>query len=479
MIKKLIDFFWKNYFEEQRIVKNSFWIALSRFGGSFLRAILVIYSFRILGPVLQGSFSLAMNFILIFSFIPDFGLTAVLIREIIQNKEKKREILANSIFAVLGLVFISLIFINLTKEIFLKDQLAIKIIFILSLFLIFDTLREFLYSLFRAEERMEFQGISHLLTNLLLFLLGIYFLKINPSPVYLSYAYLGSGLFGFLLTLLILRKEIFYNFFQFLDYKLILSLFNKSWPIGIANFLFLILTYLDSLIIGWFHGNRDVGLYNSTVKISEFLYFFPAALAMAVFPIVNRKLKSEKNNLKETLFFSLQLSFFISLPFFVGVFVLAPEIINLIFGKDYLVSYPALRFISFSIPFNFFLLIFIDTLIALDKRKELLLYDFSIVLINFVLNLIFVPQFSYFASSLITSFSSLMSLVFAYLILKRHVNFSLGGVKFLNYLLSSFLMGILVLLLPFHLVLKIIFGALFYFLTLFLLKDDLILKFIK
>ncbi len=473
MIKKIVNFFWKNYSEEQRIVKNSFWIGFSRFGGSVMRAILVIYSFRILGPTLQGSFSLAMNFVLIFSFIIDFGLTAILIREILQNQERKREILGNSMIAVSFLILIALFFINLTKGIFLKDSLAISLTIILSLFLIFDTLREFSYALFRAEEKMEYQGITHLITNFSLLVLGICFLNINASPLYLAYAYLISGFFGFLITFFLLRKEIFFNFFKFFNLKIILSLINKSWPIGIANFLFLILTYLDSIIIGYFHSAKEVGLYNATVKISEFLYFFPAAIAMAIFPILNKKLKNNEN-LSDVLSFGIQFAIFISLPIFIGIFILAPEIIKLIFGKEYLLSYPALRFVSFTIPLNFILLIFIDVLIALDKRKELLLYDFFVVLINFILNIIFVPRFSYFASALIMSFTVSLSLIFTYIILRKYQKLKLKNIQISNYLLVSFLMGILVYFLPSYLLVKVILGALFYFFILFLLKDQIL-----
>jgi O-antigen/teichoic acid export membrane protein len=476
MLKKILKYLFKNFSEEQRIIKNSFWLALARFGGSLLRAILIIYSFRILGPSLQGSFSLAMNFILIFSFIPDFGLTAVLIREIIRNQSQRREIFANAFLAISLFLFFSLLIINFTKSIFIKDDLAKNFIFILSLFLAFDILREFLYSLFRAEEKMELQALSHLTTNFLLLLFGVLLLKINPHPFSLSKAYLFASFLGFLLTFLLLRKEIIFNYFKFFKSKLVFDLLNKSWPIGIANFLFLIITYLDSLIIGWFHPPKDVGLYTSVVKLIEFLYFFPAALAMAVFPILSKK---DKDDFQKTISFGFQLSFFLSLPILGGLLVLSKEIIGFIFGEKYLPASLGLQLISFSIPFNFLLLILTDALIALDKRKELLIYDLIVVVLNFLLNIIFVPKYSYFASSLITSISSFVSLIFALFILKKYVPLSLKELKIFNYLLTTILMMFLVYLLPFHLVIKVILGALFYFTSLFLLKDPFLLKLTK
>lgn len=473
----LKKYFLENSDEKQRIVKNSFWLALARFGGSLFRAILIIYAFRTLGPSLQGSFSLAMNFVLIFSFIPDFGLTAVLIREIAKFYEERRKIFANTFLSLLFLLFASLLIINLTKNIFIKDKLALSLIFLLSIFLIFDTLREFLYAIFRTQEKMELQAFSHLLTNFFLLIFGIIFLKINPLPIYLVYAYLLGVFLGFLFTILLLRKEIFYNYFQFFQTKIAFSLFNKSWPIGLANFLFLILTYIDSLIVGWFHSAKDVGLYNSVIKLTEFFYFFPAALAMSVFPIVAKKENQEQ--LKETIHFALSFALLISLPMFAGLFLLAKDIILLLYGTKYLEASLALSLLSFSLPFNFLLLILIDVLIALDKRRELLLYDFFIVFLNFFLNLLFVPKYSYFAASLITSFSAFASLIFAYFICKKYLDLSFRKINFINYFLASILMGVFVSFLPFHLILKIIFGALIYFGLLYLLKDELLLHFLK
>jgi O-antigen/teichoic acid export membrane protein len=472
MLKKIIYFLLNNFSERQRIIKNFFWISVARFGGSLLRAILIVYAFRILGPSLQGSFSLAMNFILVFSFIPDFGLTAILIRELIKLPEKKKKIFASSFLTVCALILISLIIINVTKNIFIKNELAISLIIVLSVFLIFDTLREFLYALFRAEEKMELQAVSHLLTNFSLFILGIFFLKTNPQPISLAFAYLLASFIGLIITVFLLRKEIFFNYFKWCEIKLALSLLNKSWPIGLANFLFLVLTYLDGLIIGWFHPAKDVGLYSSVVKLIEFFYFFPAALAMAIFPIASKK----ETNLEETIRFGFKYSLMISLPMFVGIFMLAQEIINLLFGSNYLEAHTGLRLIIFSLPFNFLLLILVDILIALDKRKDLLIYDIIVVVTNFFLNLIFVPKFNYLAASLITSVSSFLSLIFAYYLLKRYLKFSLKNLKVNHYFFSSILMGVILSFIPFHLIIKIAIGIFVYFFLLWLWKDELLLK---
>jgi hypothetical protein len=64
-------------------------------------------------------------------------------------------------------------------------------------------------------------------------------------------------------------------------------------------------------------------------------------------------------------------------------------------------------------------------------------------------------------------------------ILKKYVPLSLKELKIFNYLLTTILMMFLIYILPFHLVIKVILGALFYFIFLFLLKDPFLLKLTK
>jgi O-antigen/teichoic acid export membrane protein len=152
MFKKLFNYFFKNIAEEQTIVKNYFWITLSRFLSSAFRAILVILSFRILGPEFQGSFYLAMNFMLIISIIPEFGIVPIFIRELSKKEKEEREIIGSFLSTFFVLFIISLPLIFLGKELLIKDDLAKKIITILTLFIFFDIFREILFSLFRAQE---------------------------------------------------------------------------------------------------------------------------------------------------------------------------------------------------------------------------------------------------------------------------------------------------------------------------------------
>src|SRR5947208_760670 len=61
MWKKIKAFLFYNRTTRQTIAKNTFWLAVSNFGGRLLRAVVIIYGARILGASEYGLFSYAIT----------------------------------------------------------------------------------------------------------------------------------------------------------------------------------------------------------------------------------------------------------------------------------------------------------------------------------------------------------------------------------------------------------------------------------
>lgn len=470
----MIKFLFANISPLQIVTKNTFWIVFGRVSSGILRAILVIYSARILGVKDFGSFTLAMNFVLIFSFLPEFGLSTILTREL-----AKKEIESNKVFSTIFLLTIlfsitTFLLVLFTSPIFIHDKKALSIISILGLMMIFDVLREFVYAIFRAEEKMEKQGLLHFFTNLILFILGMCVLFIKPRLDLLAFSYLISVFCGTIIGFYI-NSKFLKNFRLIKEPQLYIKFFNSSWPIALANFIFFLLLYTDSIILGLFHSSYYVGLYNSTVKLTEFLVFFPQAIALSIFPIFSRNI-FDKDKLRYYIELGIKLSFILVFPVVIGGVMLAEKIIDLIFGYNYLPAADAFKIIIFSIlgiaPF----LLLTNLLIAIDKRKELLIFDSVVLLINVVLNLILVPKFHFYATSYSTVVANYLGCIFALLVSKKYVEFEFNN-HIVKPFISSLFMGFVVWFIKeFSIFLSIPLGALIYLLMLIILKEKIIIE---
>lgn len=476
-MNKFAKLFFHNLTPYQIIAKNSFWLTSGKILGGVLRALLVISSARILGPEHYGNFALAINFVLIFSFLPEFGLTAILTRELSKEKYDKQKIF-NCIFS-LSLLFslISYLLIFIVGYIVIRNPISFQLLPILGLMMIIDILREMIYSIYRAELRGELQGILHFITNFFLFSIGILALLKFPSEFYLAWAYFFAISLGFLISSVFAINYL--KKFKFvIDKNLYKFYFNSSWPIALGNTLFLLILFTDTIILSWFHPSYIIGLYNSAVKINEFLVLIPTGVALAILPMFSKNI-NQKENLASQISFSIYLNYLITLPIIFGIFILSDKITVFIFGKDYLNAHIGLKILIPSLLASSLFMIYSQFLIAIDKRKELLIYEFIAFFVNLTLNLLFIPKYGILAAAFNTTLSNYLALFFAHFNIRKYLDINLLN-NFHKPFITSIIMGFfLILLKPLNLILVVLIGIIFYFLSLVLFKDELTIKLLR
>lgn len=470
----------KNCSPTQTLIKNSLWLTSGKLLAALLRALTVIVAARLLGANSYGSFALAMNFILIFSFLPEFGLTAILTRELAKRQAadqpdpNRYEIfshIATFTFILSGLAYGAIL---LTARFLIKDTVALDLIPILGVMMIADVLREFIYSVFRAKEQMELQAGFHLATNFLVLALGLLALAQSRSPLALAYAYLIAISLGFFISLPLVYDYL-RHFRLCINLRIMREVFASALPIALANFLLLLLTFIDSVILGWYHPARLVGLYSAAVKFNEFFIIFPQSIALAVFPLMARS-TTEPPKLRQAVELGLRLSLLLMLPLILSIFILSDQLILFVFGTDYAASIPGLRLIIFSLLGTFPFLVLSNLLIAIDKRRELLLFDIILVITNIVLNIWLIPRFDLLAASYNTTLTTLLGFLFAYFISQKYVAFSFWPFVPKPLIASLITALVLILLKPLNIIILISSALIVYCLSLYLLREELTLK---
>lgn len=472
-MNKIFSVFFQNLSPYQIIAKNSFWLTSGKILGGILRALLVIFSARILGPTHYGNFALAINFVLIFSFLPEFGLSSILTREL--TKEKNKQPIFNCIFSMsILLSILSYFLIFLVGYFVIKNQIAFKLLPILGIMMIIDVLREMIYSIYRAELKGELQGILHFLTNLFLFAIGISMLLLFKNEFYLAIAYFFAILFGFFISI-IFALDYLKNFKIVFNLDLYKIYFNSSWPIALANTLYLLLLFTDSIILGYYRNASEVGIYNSAVKINEFLILIPTGIALAILPMLSKNV-TNKEELKKHLSFSIYLTYLMIFPIIFGVLILSEKLVTFIFGSEYLNAHIGLKVLIPSLLASSLFMIYSQFLISIDKRKELLIFEFIAFLVNLFLNIALIPKYGFVIAAFNTTLSNYLALIFAHLNIKKYMTINLlsNALKPFFAALSMYLL--LIILKPENLLLSIFLGASFYLVILILVKDEITIK---
>jgi PST family polysaccharide transporter len=105
---------------------------------------------------------------------------------------------------------------------------------------------------------------------------------------------------------------------------------------------------MDDLLIGAFLGSTALGYYNIAYRILlAFTQLISQVGAKVMFPIF-AKLQSDSEKLRETYYTAVNYLSIVSVPVFIGLAVLAPYVIPVVFGAKWSASVPVMQVLSFA-----------------------------------------------------------------------------------------------------------------------------------
>ncbi|WP_263831549.1 MOP flippase family protein [Salinibacter sp.] len=105
---------------------------------------------------------------------------------------------------------------------------------------------------------------------------------------------------------------------------------------------------MDDLLIGAFLGSTALGYYNIAYRILlAFTQLISRVGAKVMFPVFSQ-LQTESEKLRETYYTAVNYLSIISVPVFIGLAVLAPYVIPVVFGAKWSASVPVMQILSFA-----------------------------------------------------------------------------------------------------------------------------------
>ena len=149
-----------------------------------IKAVIIIYAARVLGAAGYGVFSYAVTLAGFFTLFVDPGINSVLIREGAKASPEERQSLFSTTLIMKAAIIAASVIIVIMFAPFFSTLPGAKILLpFVALIIIFDSMREFLSSLFHAEEKMQWDAAAFLTTNLGIVIFGFIFLSDRGDPV--------------------------------------------------------------------------------------------------------------------------------------------------------------------------------------------------------------------------------------------------------------------------------------------------------
>jgi len=391
-----------------RYFKNTGWMLgeqIIRIVSGFLVGIWVA---RYLGPEQFGIFNYALAYTAIFAGIAKIGLDGIIVREIVKHPESVEIYLGTAFWLKILGAFLVFLLIGLLFKISSNYTLVNTYIFIITLGLVFQSF-EVIDFYFQSQVKARVVSICKITQLLISAVFKIYLVLVRADLLWFvvvvfidSFSLAISYSIAYWLN----NKSFFYKYFNF---KLAKKLLKDSWPMIFSSLVVMIYMRIDQIMIKEILGEKEVGVYSAAVRLGEAFYFIPVIITTSLFPaILNAKKVS--NFLYYERIQNLY-DFLVVIGFAIAVITtfFAKPLISFLYGSDFLSS-------SSVLVIHMWASIFVFLGVASTKwfiSENLIFLSFIRTLIgmilNVVLNLIFIPKFNIQGAA----FSSLISQFFA------------------------------------------------------------------
>ncbi len=362
---------------------------------------------RNLGVEATGQYFFAISFATMFSVLADLGLSAILTREVAQQSDDGQRwfqqiFTLKIILAVLTAVFL-LILDNL---LFYGDQVR-NLIYLSTLLITIDSFTLFFYAYIRGRQSLKYESWGTIIFQLLVMLLGLSLLALTHQVLLFLGVLLIASLFNFIFSALILQKRWQIKFRLLYDRIFIKNIAAIALPFALAAVFAKIYAYIDTFFLKIFLGDVEVGFYSIAYKLTFALQFIPLAFVAALYPAFANYFQNDQDALESTFIRSFHYLAFVSLPISWGIIALAPEMISAVYTKQFNFSVLPLQVLMASIPFlfiNFSLSSFLNA----TNRQEVNTRNLGLTMVlNIILNLIFIRLFGVWGASLASALSTL------------------------------------------------------------------------
>lgn len=427
MIKKIKSLLFENKNSRQTVAKNTFWLAFSQIGSRLIRAGIMIYAARILGAEQYGVFSYALSLAGFFTVFADTGISAILTRETSKDAARRSDYFSTAFWIKLGMLITSALLLVFVAPHFSNIDAAKALLPIIAVLVIMDGIRDLAVAVFKSMERMELEALVTTLTNVGIAIFGFVILFYSQTANALATSYAASSALGTMAAVFILKEE-FIKVFSNFRRELLRPLLSALGPLALFNLLGVFMLNTDTIMIGWFRDAESIGYYSVAQRVIQIFYAFPGVLASAMFPIMAKSVGENNHDKSRKLAeYGLIAVMAMALPMVLGGILLGKEIINLLYGQEYLSATLTFQILMTTLLVLFPGLILSNYNIAYNAQKKIvvafILGSGGNVLFNFLL----IPRWGIVGSAIATVIAQSLNFGYIWMVMKKINYFEIKG----------------------------------------------------
>jgi O-antigen/teichoic acid export membrane protein len=258
------------------------------------------------------------------------------------------------------------------------------------------------------------------------------------------------------------------------------SLFSFSFWIFLTSSGSLVFSYADTILIGYFMTNADVGIYRTAFQLTGIATFTTLAFHTVLYPKISSwGAQGDINAIEKSLSRAFTYSLLLAIPVCIGGWILGERLLFFLYGESFTGGTTALFFLLPVQIANVFMYLGTMSLNSLNRPKDAFWVTAIASIANIILDLALIPVMGITGAAAATLIAMTLNAIVALMLLSRIISVKIeyGPVK--HILSATGMMGIFLITIRFLLPLThvamvfgtVLIGASIY--SLVLLKADL------
>lgn len=351
-----------------------------------------------------GLLNYAIAYAIIFNAISKFGITNILVRELVEKPNKKNDALGSAfVIRFFTTLFCICCFLILSYSIHQNDKTTFLILVIISLSLI-GSLFETIDAFYQAMVKSKYMVLSKNIVLFSFIVIKVILILAEQPLEYFALAY-SLEIIGFGLCMLLLYNQKYESLINWkFDFVMAKSLVRDSWPLMVSSLFISIYMRVDQIMLLYMSSEKEVGIYSAAIRISEAWNFIPVIICASFFPYILKEKKNEssyQNTLKRLYLIMIGASSVV----IVVIWILADFIIGFLFGMEYIDSSLISRIHILGAPFGFLGVATSQYLVSENLTKVSLYRTLIGVIMNLILNYFLIPAYGGVGAAIATVFS--------------------------------------------------------------------------
>lgn len=319
----------------RRLIENAAWLVADKLGRLGVGMVVLVWTARYLGPESFGLFNYGQALVVIFTAFATMGMSDIAVRDIVRTPEREQEIMASALLLRLaGGVLAMAMAMAMVAVVRPGDLRALLIVAILASALVpqaFDVID------YRFQAHMMVRPVVILRNATFLLFAALKCLAIVLQATLPVFAVLTAGELAMVAVLLTLyaRRHGLSVHPRCASSAEAQRLWGECWALLIRTFAIAAYMRTDQVMLAYFRGDAQVGLYAAAIRLPELWYFLPTAVMTAAIPVLARSYTRSQTDYERNILQIMRPLVWLSAVVAATLSLFAEPIIMLLYGPAY------------------------------------------------------------------------------------------------------------------------------------------------